>query len=119
MSVKRNVGYKIELMLHFDVLYPIKTEQYHLDRNLDCNLDSDPEDVPVYTGHSLFNTTKRITLLFIAQSVLHHNPPNSLIKIIQITECLHVITFLDCDLDLDCDPDNFAPCKQVLDRTRR
>ena len=34
----------------------------YLDRNLDCNsysdLDHDPEDVPVYTGHSLFNTTK-------------------------------------------------------------
>ena len=32
---------------------------------LDCNLDCDPEDVPVYTGHPLFNTTKLIMLLFI------------------------------------------------------
>ena len=37
-------------------------DKYHtigpldLDRVRDCNLD-----VPVYTGHSLFNTTKRIT----------------------------------------------------------
>ena len=40
---------------------------HDLDSNLDCNLDWDPDDVPVYTGHSLFNTTKRITLLFIVQ----------------------------------------------------
>ena len=44
--------------------------------HLDCNLDRDPEDVPVYTGHLLFNTTKRITLLFTVQSLLHRNPPN-------------------------------------------
>ena len=37
-----------------------------LDSNLDCNLDRDPE---VFTGHSLFNTTKRITLLFIVQTL--------------------------------------------------
>ena len=30
-----------------------------------CNLDRDPEDVTVYTGHSLFITTKCITLMFI------------------------------------------------------
>ena len=28
-------------------------------------IDRDPQDVPIYTGHPLFNTTKRITLLFI------------------------------------------------------
>ena len=27
------------------------------DRDLNHNLDRDPEDVPVYTGRSLFNTT--------------------------------------------------------------
>ena len=37
----------------------------YLDRNLDTNLDCDPEDAPIYTGDSLFNTTKCITLLFI------------------------------------------------------
>ena len=53
-----------------------------LDCNLDCDLDHDPEDVPAYTGHSLFNTAKCNTLLFIVQSLLHHNPPNIWIKII-------------------------------------
>ena len=41
-----------------------------LDSNLDYNLDRDPKVVPVYTGHSLFNTTKGITLLFIVQTLL-------------------------------------------------
>ena len=48
-----------------------------LDCDLDCDLDRDPEDLPVYIGHSLFNTTKRITLLLIVQSLLHRNPPTS------------------------------------------
>ena len=39
----------------------------------------DTVDVPV---HSLFNTTKRITLMFIFQSLLHRNPPNIWIKIL-------------------------------------
>ena len=52
-----------------------------LDSNLDCNLDRDPEVVPVYTGHSLFNTTKRITLLFIVQTLLHRNLDNIRIKV--------------------------------------
>ena len=39
----------------------------YLDRDLDWYLDCDPDDVPVYTGYSLFNTTKCITLLFIVQ----------------------------------------------------
>ena len=47
-----------------------------LDSNLDCNLDRDPEVVPVYTGHSLFNTTKCITLLLIVQTLLHRNLDN-------------------------------------------
>ena len=61
-------------------------DKYHPDRDqkifleniicLDCNLVNDPEDVPGYTKHSLFNTTKRITLLFIVQSLLRRNPPN-------------------------------------------
>ena len=45
-------------------------------------LDHDPEDVPIYTGHSLFNTTKHITLLFIVHSLLLCNPPNIWIKMI-------------------------------------
>ena len=53
-----------------------------LDSNLDCNLDRDPEVVPVYTGHSVFKTTKRITLLFIVQTLLHRNLDNIGIKVI-------------------------------------
>ena len=53
-----------------------------LDSNLDCNLDRDPEVVPVYTGHLLFNTTKRITLLFIVQTLLDRNLNNIGIKVI-------------------------------------
>ena len=45
----------------------------YLDSNLDCYLDRDPEGVPVYTGHSLFNTTKRVTLLSIVRTLLHRN----------------------------------------------
>ena len=52
-----------------------------LDSNLDCNLDCDPEVVSVYTGHSLFKTTKRITLLFIVQTLFHRNLDNIGIKI--------------------------------------
>ena len=65
---------------------------HDLDHNLDCNLDCDPEDVPIYTGHSLINTTEPITLLIIVQSFFCLNPPNIWIKIIQNTiqiECLH------------------------------
>ena len=64
------------------VSYPVYTGHNYLDRDLDSNLERDPEDVPVYMGHSLFNTTKRITLLFIVQSLSHRNPPNIWIKII-------------------------------------
>ena len=73
----------------------------------DCDLDCDPEYVPIYTRHSLFNTTKQITLLFIVQSLLYCNPPNILIKIIQI-KCLHRTKFLDPNSNLDLDLDNFA-----------
>ena len=87
----------------------------YLDCDLDCNLDHDPEDVPIYTGQSLFNTTKRITLFFIVQSLLHRNPLSIWIKIIYIAihiECLHKTKFLDPDRYLDCDLNNFALCKQ-------
>ena len=47
-----------------------------LDSYLDCYLDRDPEVVPVYTGHSLFNATKRITLFFIVQTMLNRNLDN-------------------------------------------
>ena len=53
-----------------------------LDSNLDYNLDRDPEVVPVYQGHLLFNTTKRITLLFIVQTLLDRNLNNIGIKVI-------------------------------------
>ena len=83
---------------------------------MDCNLDCNPEVVPVNhnTGHTLFNTTKRITLLIIVQSLLHPNPANIWIKIIQIEiqiRCLHRTKFLYTDQDLHHDPDNSAPCK--------
>ena len=62
------------------IKYPIYTEQNDLDLNLDCDLDGyldcDLEDASVYTGHSLFDKTKSITLLFTAQSLLHRNPTN-------------------------------------------
>ena len=42
--------------------FTLRTKNY-LGRDLDCNLDSniarDPDDVPVYTGHPLCNSTKR------------------------------------------------------------
>ena len=53
------------------VYYPIYLEQIHLD----LYLDSDPEDAPIYTGHLLFNVTKSVTWLFIAQSLLLPNLP--------------------------------------------
>ena len=70
---------------------------------------SNPDDVSVYMGHSFFNTTKSITMLFIVQSLLHHNQPNIWIKIIQIMiliKGLPMTKFL-----LDCNLDNFATCK--------
>ena len=51
-----------------------KQSKNYLDRDVDCK----PGDVPVYTGHSLFNTTKRTPLLFIFQLLLHRNPPVTL-----------------------------------------
>ena len=47
---------------------------------LDCYLDHDPEVVPIYTGHSLFNTTKCITLFFIVQTMLNRNLDNTRIN---------------------------------------
>ena len=76
-----------------------------LDRNFDRYLDRNPEDAPVYTGHSLLNVTKIITL-FIVQSLLHRSPPNIIQITIQI-KYLHWTKFIDPDRD----PDNFAPCK--------
>ena len=55
---------------------PFTRRKNYLNRDLDSNLDCDPEVVPVYTGHSLFNTTKRITLLLIVQTLLHRNQNN-------------------------------------------
>ena len=87
------------------------------DCNLDCYLDHDPENVPVYAGHSLFNAIKCITLLLIVQSLLHRNPPYIWIKIIQVPiqiECLHGIKCLDSDHVLDCNLDYLVPCKQGI-----
>ena len=46
-------------------LNPVYMEQNYLDRNRDAN----PEAAPVYTGHSLFNITKNVTIVFIVQSL--------------------------------------------------
>ena len=92
---------------------PFTQNKNYLDRDPDYNLDCDLDHHPDYTGHSLFNTTKHITLLFIVQSLLHHNPPNIWIKMIQITiqiECLHGTKFLDPDCNLHRHLDNFAQC---------
>ena len=72
--------------LSFQIIPPFTRSKNYLDRDLDCNLycdlDHDPEDEPIYTGHSLFTTTKHITLFFIAQSLLHPILLNIWIKII-------------------------------------
>ena len=54
------------------VIYPVYTEQklYRSRSGKQSGL------------RSLFNTTKRITLFFIVQSLLHHSLPNDWIKII-------------------------------------
>ena len=83
IKVNRDVFFnKLGLITHS----PFTRSKTYLDRdldsNLDCHLDRDPEVVPVYTGHSLFNTTKRITLLFIVQTLLHRNLDNIGIKVI-------------------------------------
>ena len=65
-------------------------------------------------GYSMFNTTKRITLLFIVPFLFYRNPPNIWIKIIQIAiqmEFLLVTKYLDTDRNLHLDLNNFAPCK--------
>ena len=62
-------------------------------------------------GTFIFNTTKRITLLFIVQSLLNRNPPSIGIKIIRIViqiECLHGTKFLDPNQDLDCNLDKLG-----------
>ena len=72
--------------MYTDTIIPFTRSKDYLDRdfesNLDYNLDCDPEVVRVYTGHSLFNTTKCITLLFIVQTLLHCNLDNIMIKVI-------------------------------------
>ena len=50
----------------FNTVY---TEQNYLGCDLDCYLDYDPEDAPVYTEHSLFNITKSVMIVFIVQSL--------------------------------------------------
>ena len=63
-------------------LYPFTRSKNYLGSDLDFDLDRDPDDVPVYTGHSFCNTTKCTTLLFIVQSLLHRYLPNIWIKVI-------------------------------------
>ena len=52
--------------------------------------------------------------MVIVQSLLHRNPPNIRIKIIEIAiqiKCLHGTKFPDPDCDLDHNPDKFFPSK--------
>ena len=59
---------------HTCIYIPFTRSKNILDRDLDSNLNSDldldPEDVPVYTRHSLFNSTKCITLSLMVQSLV-------------------------------------------------
>ena len=51
-------------------IFPVYIEQNDLDLVLDdIDLDCNPEDAPIYMGHSLFNIKKRITFTFIVQSL--------------------------------------------------
>ena len=54
-------------------LHPIYMEQNDLDCDLDGHLDHylgrNPEDGPVYTGHSLLHITKSAMILFIVRSL--------------------------------------------------
>ena len=80
---------------------------------LDCDLDSDLEDAPVYMGHSLFNITKIVILLLIVDC----NLSNNFIKITQIAiqiECLHKAKFLDPDHNLGHDQGNLSPCNRGI-----
>ena len=38
-----------------------------MDCNLDCDRDRDPDEAPVYAGHSLFIMTKSVTVVIIDQ----------------------------------------------------
>ena len=69
------------------------------------------EDVPLYTGHSLFNTTKCITL-FIVPSLLHCNPASILIKSSRSLSRSSVSQ--EKFHDLDRCVANFALCKRVI-----
>ena len=45
--------------------------QNYLDRDLNnINLDRDPDQVPIYPSHSLFDITKCVPFVFIVQSLL-------------------------------------------------
>ena len=44
-----------------------------MDCNLECDLDRDPDEAPVYAGHSLFNMTKSVTV-FIIDQILFDGP---------------------------------------------
>ena len=76
--------------------YPVSTEQkcLDLDRVLDRDLDLDPEDAPIYTGHSLFNIPTIVTLLFNVQSSIYGNLHNIWIKIIQNVTQIAIIVIL-------------------------
>ena len=77
---------------------PFTRSKNYLDSNLDHKLDCNPDDISLYMGRSLFNTTKCITLLFIVHSLLQRNPPNIWIRVIQIViqiECLHRTKLLE------------------------
>ena len=78
----------------------------NLDYSQECNLDRDPEDVPVYRGYSLFtlhHIVFHFSVIVTSQSIFIW------IKIIQIAiqiKCLHGMKYLDPECDLDRDPNN-------------
>ena len=57
---------------HIPRLHGAKVSVSQIDCNLDRYLDRNPEDAPVYMGHSLFNTTKRVILLFSHSYIVIH-----------------------------------------------
>ena len=57
---------------HIPRLHGAKVSVSQIDCNLNRYLDRNPEDAPVYMGHSLFNTTKRVILLFSHSYIVIH-----------------------------------------------
>ena len=79
--------------------------------DLDRIPDHDQEGVLVYTGHSLFKTTKRITTLFICYISIHLISGLKLSRL-RSRSSLHWANLLDPDIDENLD--NYALCRRVI-----